>query len=262
MRLKPRAAVHVRRIPLPKFIAAAALGLSTIGAVTIAVSIPAPPAHALVVFDPSNYAQNLLTATHALNQINNQINNQISSLQNEARMLTNMAKNLSQVSFPELTALVTTLREIDALMGKAKGIEFKLSSLDAQFEALFPETFNMAQTNDLHVIDATKRLETAMAGFKQSMAVQSRIVEAIEADRSALSDLVDRSQNAEGGLQVAQTTNQLLALSAKQQFQLQQLMAAQYRAEAIEAARRTQAESDARAATKKFLGSGVAYAPH
>jgi len=258
MRLKPRAAVHARRIPLPKFIAAAALGLSTIGAVTIAVSIPAPPAHALVVFDPSNYAQNLLTATRALNQINNQI----SSLQNEARMLTNMAKNLSQVSFPELTALVTTLREIDALMGKAKGIEFKLSSLDAQFEALFPETFNMAQTNDLHVIDATKRLETAMAGFKQSMAVQSRIVEAIEADRSALSDLVDRSQNAEGGLQVAQTTNQLLALSAKQQFQLQQLMAAQYRAEAIEAARRTQAESDARAATKKFLGSGVAYAPH
>jgi P-type conjugative transfer protein TrbJ len=258
MRLKPRAAVHARRIPLPKFIAAAALGLSTIGAVTIAVSIPAPPAHALVVFDPSNYAQNLLTATRALNQINNQI----SSLQNEARMLTNMAKNLSQVSFPELTALVTTLREIDALMGKAKGIEFKLSSLDAQFEALFPETFNMAQTNDLHVIDATKRLETAMAGFKQSMAVQSRIVEAIEADRSALSGLVDRSQNAEGGLQVAQTTNQLLALSAKQQFQLQQLMAAQYRAEAIEAARRTQAESDARAATKKFLGSGVAYAPH
>jgi P-type conjugative transfer protein TrbJ len=237
----------------------ALLGLGSAGSLAVALIAPSQPVQAQIsVFDPSNYSQNLLTAARTLTQINNQIQ----SLQNEARMLTNMAKNLSKVSFPELTALVNTLSEIDALMGRAKGIEFKLSSLDAQFEALFPETFNVAQTNDSHVLDAVKRLDTAKAGFKQSMAVQSRIVEAIESDRSALADLVNRSQNAEGGLQVAQATNQLLALSAKQQFQLQQLVAAQYRADAIESTRRAQAESDARAATKKFLGSGVAYAPH
>jgi P-type conjugative transfer protein TrbJ len=252
---------------LPKFqnnmvrrhLTIALLGLGSAGSLAMALIAPSQTVQAQIsVFDPSNYSQNLLTAARTLTQINNQIQ----SLQNEARMLTDMAKNLSKVSFPELTALVNTLSEIDALMGKAKGIEFKLSSLDTQFEALFPETFNVAQTNDLHVLDAIKRLETAKAGFKQSMAVQSRIVEAIESDRSALANLVDRSQNAEGGLQVAQTTNQLLALSAKQQFQIQQLMAAQYRADAMESTRRAQAESDARAATKKFLGSGVAYAPH
>jgi P-type conjugative transfer protein TrbJ len=236
----------------------ALLGLSSAGSLAMALIAPSQPVQAQIsVFDPSNYSQNLLTAARTLTQINNQIQ----SLQNEARMLTDMAKNLSKVSFPELTALVNTLSEIDALMGKAKGIEFKLSSLDAQFEALFPKTFNVAQTNNLHVLDAIKRLDTAKAGFKQSMAVQSRIVEAIESDRSALAGLVDRSQNAEGGLQVAQATNQLLALSAKQQFQIQQLMAAQYRADAMESTRRAQAESDAREATKKFLGSGVAYAP-
>jgi len=52
-----------------------------------------------------------------------------------------------------------------------------------------------------------------------------------------------------------------LALSTKQQFQIQNMMAAQYRADAIEQARRVQAEVDARAATRQFLGSGKAYTP-
>lgn len=53
----------------------------------------------------------------------------------------------------------------------------------------------------------------------------------------------------------------MLALTAKQQFQIQNLMAAQYRAEATEAARRAQAEAEGRAATTKFLGTGSAYTP-
>ena len=70
-----------------------------------------------------------------------------------------------------------------------------------------------------------------------------------------------KSQGAEGGLQVSQATNQLLALAAKQQFQIQNMMAAQYRAETLEASRRAQAETEARAATRKFLGNGTAYHP-
>jgi type IV secretion system protein TrbJ len=42
----------------------------------------------LVVFDPNNYAQNVLTAARALEQFNNQI----TSLQNQALMLINQAK--------------------------------------------------------------------------------------------------------------------------------------------------------------------------
>ena len=62
-------------------------------------------------------------------------------------------------------------------------------------------------------------------------------------------------------LQVGQATNQLLAFSTKQQLQIQSLLAAHYRAEAFEQARRLQAETDARAAAVKFLGTGEAYNP-
>lgn len=217
------------------------------------------PAHAqFTVFDPTNYSQNVLTAARTLQQINNQIK----MLQNQTQTLINQAKNLSTVSFPELQAITQTLQQIDQLMGQAQGLQFKVANLDQQFRSLFPTSFNQALTNNQHVTDARSRLDTSMAAYKQTMTVQAQVVENIAADETALNGIVQRSQGSEGALQVQQTGNQLLALVAKQQFQLQTLMAAQFRADAIERANRTQAQSDAQAATAKFLGSGTAYTPH
>ena len=54
-----------------------------------------------VVFDPSNYSQNILTAARTLEQINNQIR----QLQNEAQMLMNQARNLTGLDFSALADL-------------------------------------------------------------------------------------------------------------------------------------------------------------
>lgn len=218
----------------------------------------APARAQFTVFDPTNYSQNVLTAARTLQQINNQIK----MLQNQAQTLINQAKNLSTVSFPELQAITQTLQKIDQLMGQAQGLQFKVANLDQQFRSLFPTSFNQALTNNQHVTDARARLDASMAAYKQTMTLQAQVVENIAADETALNGIVQRSQGSEGALQAQQTGNQLLALVAKQQFQLQTLMAAQFRADAIERASRTQAQSDAQAATAKFLGSGTAYTPH
>jgi hypothetical protein len=105
------------------------------------------------------------------------------------------------------------------------------------------------------------RLDASMGAFRQTMTVQAQVVENVQSDTEALADIVARSQGAEGSLQAQQATNQLLALAAKQQFQLQHMMAAQFRSEAIEQTRRATQAAEARAATKKFLGSGSAYTP-
>jgi P-type conjugative transfer protein TrbJ len=244
--------------PVRKYLIAGALGLGATGALVIGVSVPPTPAHAqMTVFDPQNYSQNLLTAARTLQQINNQIQ----SLQNQATMLLNQSRNLSRVSFPELDALRQTMQQIDVLMGRAQGINFSVNGLDQQFRQLFPNDLNSALRSNAQVIAARNRLDTAMAAFRQTMGVQSQVVENVAADARTLESLVARSQGAEGALAAQQTTNQLLALTAKQQFQIQNLMAAQYRAEAIEAARRVQAETDAQVSTRRFLGNGNAYTP-
>jgi hypothetical protein len=61
-------------------------------------SLDVPSSAQVVVFDPNNYAQNVLTAARALQQINNQI----TSLQNQAQMLINQAKNLANLPFSSL----------------------------------------------------------------------------------------------------------------------------------------------------------------
>lgn len=237
---------------------ASALSFGVAGSLAVGLAMTSTPAQAqFTVFDPSNYSQNLLTAARTLQQINNQIR----SLQNEANMLVNQAKNLTRIDFPELQALTQTLQQVDRLMGQAQGISFQVSGLDQQFRQLFPQSLSQALTTNQQIMAARTRLDTAMSAYHQTMTVQAQVVENVAADAQTLSAIVARSQGAEGSLQAQQATNQLLALTAKQQFQIQNMMAAQYRAETIEQARRAQAEIDARATTTRFLGSGSAYTP-
>lgn len=242
-------------ILIKKHLVAAVLSLGTGGA--LCTMIPARPAQAITVFDPSNYAQNILTAARTLQQVNQQIQ----QLQNEAQMLVNMGKNLSRIDFPQLDALRQKVTEIDRLMGRAQAIDFRVDQLDDKFQSLFPQDFSSALRSDARVRDARARLDASMGAFRQTMAVQAQVVENIQSDSEALGQIVARSQGAEGSLAAQQATNQLLALTAKQQFQLQHMMAAQFRSEAVEQARRATQATEARAATKTFLGSGSAYTP-
>ena len=72
------------------------------GVAALSLGLASAPAHAQwTVFDPSNYAQNVLTAARSLQQVNNQI----TSLQNEAQGLINQARNLANLPFSSLQAL-------------------------------------------------------------------------------------------------------------------------------------------------------------
>jgi P-type conjugative transfer protein TrbJ len=226
-------------------------------AIAVPIVVPVTPAAAIPVFDPTNYAQNLLQAARALEQINNQVR----SLQNEATMIRTMEKNLQRIDFPEVGRMTSTLQKIDQLMGQARGIDFNVDQLDAKLQAMFPGSGAGALDRNALVAAAKARLEAAQDGFRRSMAVQAQVVDNVKQDVALLADLAARSQNAEGSLQAVQATNQLLALTAKQQLQLQSLMAAEFREASLERARRAQAESDGQAATRRFLGSGKAYSP-
>src|SRR3546814_18446024 len=88
------------------------------------VTMTATPAHAQfggVVFDPSNYAQNILLAARTLQSVTLQIQ----QLQNAAHMLVNMGKNLSRIDFPPLDALNRNLAAIARLMGYEHASDFR-----------------------------------------------------------------------------------------------------------------------------------------
>jgi P-type conjugative transfer protein TrbJ len=243
------------RILTRKYLIAMTLGLCAAGSLTMGF---ATSAHAqITVFDPSNYSQTVLTAARTLQQVNNQIQ----SLQNEAQMLLRLDRNLKGVAFPQLQALLDKLDGIDRLMKQAQSVDFEVDQLEARLRALFPRTFDPASTRDQRVQAARARYDASTDALRRTMTVQSGIVQQAREDAEALAEITARSQGAEGALAVGQATNQLLALTAKQGMALQQMMAAQFRADALEKQRQLTEAEASRAATRRFLGTGTAYTP-
>src|SRR3546814_8666838 len=90
----PKQRSNVMRFLTRKCLIASALRATAAGSLFVGLAMTTTPAQAIVVFDPSNYSQNMLTASRTLQQINNQIQ----SLHNEANMLINPAKRTEETT--------------------------------------------------------------------------------------------------------------------------------------------------------------------
>lgn len=225
---------------------------------TLSIVLPIRPASAQYpVFDASNFVENVLTAARALEQINNQIQ----SLQNQAVMLENMAKNLQNLNFSELNSMVSDLQQIDGLINQAQGIAFTVNATQSAFAQTYPQQYAAAVSTNQLVADAHQRWQNSMNAFQQTMVIQAQVAQNVQNDTGTLAALVTASQGATGSLQAQQAANQLIALSTKQQLQIETLMAAQYRATALEQARNAEAEEEAQTALTLFLGTSSAYTP-
>jgi len=227
-------------------------------ATAISVGVVIMPAHAQwAVFDAQNYAQNLLQAARALQQVNNQIQ----QLQNEASMLQNMGKNLTSLNSSQLGTMISALSGISSLMNRGSGIAFNVNATNTAWKSSFPTSYPRGTSSTKLATGAQTRWQQAMAAFQQALQIQAEIVQNVQSDSGTLTRLVDSSQGAVGNLAVSQATNQLLALSTKQQMQIQDLMAAQYRAEALDHARDAEEQAAAQSEFASFIGNGQAYTP-
>jgi len=230
----------------------------SLAAVFTASLLTASPAWAWkTVFDPSNYTQNTLTAVRTLQQINNQIN----QLQNEAQMLMNQARNLASLDFDVVNRLRSTLAATERQIAQAQGLAYEVENLNREFARLYPEQYAATVSGDHMAQDARERWKNTLDGLHTAMRVQAQASQNLQDDESALADLVNQSQSAQGALQATQATNQLLALQAKQTIQAQQLQITQDRAASLELAQQAAATERAREVRRRFQGSGTPYTP-
>ena len=214
-----------------------------------------PTASALTVFDPSNYQQNLLAATRALEQINNQVR----TLQNQAQMILRMDQNLVRLGSSLSPDLQRTLSNIQSQLRDGEGLALHLQQTQSAYEQLFPKQVSAALSSDDTLRNARSRWEEEHAAFKRAALLQGQIVDGIETDTGLLADAMARSRNAVGALEAAQAGNELSGLSVKQSLTLQSLLAAQHRAETLSRARDLATEDEARHRFKSFVGTGSAY---
>jgi type IV secretion system protein TrbJ len=227
------------------------------GVMALAVFVGPKPVFAqLVVFDPNNYAQNVLTAARALQQINNQI----VSLQNQAQMLVNQAKNLASLPYSSLHQLEQSIQRTQQLLAQAQRISFDIQQIDRAFSTTYASA-SAGVADQALIANAQVRWQNSVAGFQDAMRVQATVVGNLDTNRTQMSTLVSASQGATGALQASQAGNQLLALQAQQLADLTATVTAQSRAQNLESAQRTAAQDQGREQLRRFLTQSRGYQP-
>lgn len=240
-------------VPVPRRALKAVAAI--VASLVLAVNGSARVGAQVVVFDPSNYSQNLLTAARALDQINNQIR----SLENQAQSLLNQAKHLASLPTSVAGQLSSTINQMNSLIAQAKGISFDVQKTQQDFERLYPRQYAAAVSSDKMVQDATTRWDNSYEGLKQSLTIQSSIVSNLDQDGQTLRTLMASSSGAIGSLQAQQSGNELLALQIKQSLQTQALLATQARADTLRAAEQQASTAAAKERFIRFIGDGRAY---
>src|SRR5229473_6897068 len=208
-----------------------------------------PAAGQTVVYDPSNYAQNVLQAARALQQINNQV----TSLQNQTQMLLNQARNLTSLPVSSLQVINQSITRTQQLLNQAQRIAYDINQIDQAFGRSYPQTYSGSMSSQQLAGDAQTRWQNSLAAYQDALRVQAGVVQALDTSRAETSGLVSSSQSAIGILQASQAGNQLIALQTRQLVDLTALIAAQSRAQSLEGARLTANHEQARVQLNQFL---------
>ena len=177
-----------------------------------------PTARAIIVYDPSNCAQNMIQALRLLQSNINEartIANQVTSLANEAKNLTSMSWDIVEDFNGEFTKLFTTVGQINGLMQN-------VANLEQQFEDLYPDYANrwdpvsgVSMAEDMrHWLTATR--DTMRGAAKTGAAV----LEALPQTELQLQSLMKASQGSVGILQATQAGNQIAGTVAGQLLNL------------------------------------------
>ena len=219
----------------------------------IAPMLAPAPAYAQfggIVYDPTNYAQNVLTAARSLQQINNQIQ----QIQNQATSLINEARNLASLPFSSLQQLQQQVQRTQQLLGEAQRIAYDVQDIQQAFNGRYKGS---ALTGDhaQMVANANARWEDSVGAFEDAMRVQAGVVGNIDGARTTMDNLVSASQSATGALQATQAGNQLLALQSQQLADLTAAVAAQGRAQTLQSARQAAEEAEGRERFRRFMGN-------
>lgn len=229
------------------------LAAASVVALLVAIPVVRCPAQ-VVVFDPNNYAQNVLTAARALQQINNQI----TSLQNQAQMLINQAKNLANLPYSSLQQLQQSIQRTQQLLTQAQRIAYDVQQIDRAFSTTYA-TVSVGTPSQTLISNAQARWQISVAALQDALRVQAGVVGNIDTNRIQMSALVTSSQSAAGALQATQAGNQLIALQAQQLADLTATVAAHGRAQSLEAAQRISAQDQGREQLRRFLTPGSGY---
>jgi len=227
------------------------------GAAVISLSLAAPAHAQWTVFDPSNYAQNVMTAARELQQVQNQI----TALQNQAQMLINQGRNLTNLPYSAVAQFEGDITRTQQLLSQAQGVIYNVGQIQTTFARTYPSGYTGSTSSAQLILDAQTRWSNTLNGYQDALKTQATVVGNLATSQTQVSALVNASQGATGAMQTAQAGNQLLALVAKQLADVTALLAAQGRAQSLQGAQAASNQDQSAQQMQRFIVPSTTYQP-
>jgi type IV secretion system protein TrbJ len=223
-------------------------------AVMALASAAGPAAGQQVVYDPSNYGQNVLQAARALQQVNNQIQ----QLENQTQSLINQAKHLVSLPYSLVSTITGQIQRTEQLINQAQRIAYSVSTIDKAFTTNYG-AINLNGNQQQMIAQSQQRWQNSVAGLQDAMRMQATVVGNIPTSRTSVTTLGNSSQSASGALQASQVTNQLLVQISQQLADLIALQAAHSRAQTLIGAANVTDQNQGTTQLSNFLTQGSGY---
>jgi P-type conjugative transfer protein TrbJ len=239
--------MHARRLTARLVAGAAALTLTLAGGGAQAQ---------IAVFDPHNYAQNVLTAARELKQINNQIQ----QIENQTQSLINQAKNLASLPYSLVSTITSQIQRTEQLVTQAQRIAYSVTTINQAFTTSYG-AINLDLSEQQMVAQAQQRWQNSVAGLQDALKMQATVVGNISTTHTTVAQLGSSSQSASGALQATQVNNQLLVQISQQLADLVALESANGRAQALVAAAHVTDQNQGQTELSNFLNYGSGYQP-
>ena len=186
------------------------ISMGTLG-IFAAFTIPTQ-AKAFVVFDPSNFAQNVLSAIRALTSNINEAR----MIANEVISLSNEAKNLTSLPFDIIQEYNSQFSDLFTAVGSVNGLMQNLQTLQSQFESLYPDFSQIYDpvSRSSMATDMEKQIQTTREMMLGASQTGAQVLQNLPTTQAQLDRLLSDSQGAVGILQATQAGNQIAATVA------------------------------------------------
>jgi P-type conjugative transfer protein TrbJ len=151
--------------------------------------------------------------------------------------------------------------QIQNLLKQANGITYNVQSMNQAFSQSYPVSISATTSDQQLIAGAQQRWQGSLSAFQHSLTLGAGAVQNLPNTQAQTSSLLASSQSSVGILQATQAGNQLVAVQTRQLADLTALLAAQGRTQALEQARKAEAEGQAQEQLRRFLSNSHGYQP-
>ena len=171
-----------------------------------------------IVFDPTNFVENVSTAAHTLESYYKEVD----MVKNQLDYINNQRIMLQSTSFHHLSDYTEAATSIGNVASSGTAITYSTKNLNDKFQKTFGSDDGSKQNyaDRMHTM-----LGTVLDTSKGTLNAANQQMDAIQSETDGLNQIVNHSDSADGTKAVLQGTNQLLDANVAQLQSIKQSMA-------------------------------------